>query len=116
MIVRIQTFINFVDAENFAKEFGVPNNPHINKIYKHLISNNHFGTKKNTKGVGQSFATEGVSDFQSLFGLNKQVSSLNIVVRHMVRMPDQVWCEARILGLAVAFPIILTSGRLPFTQ
>jgi len=50
MIVRIQTFSNFVDVKIFAKEFGVPNNPHINKIYKHLISNNHFGTKKTPKG------------------------------------------------------------------
>jgi hypothetical protein len=33
----------------------VPNNFYINKINKHLISNNNFGTDNSGGGVGQSF-------------------------------------------------------------
>ena len=118
MIVRVQTFIDFVNVKNLAREFGVQNNFHINKIYKHLILNNHFGgkTKKKKKKHQRSRTTFCDGGSKWLPGLNKQVSSLNIVVRHLDRMPDQVWDEARILGLEVVFPIILTSGRLPFTQ
>ena len=45
MVVRGQMFIDFVEVENFARQFGVPNKFSINKINKHLISNNHFEEK-----------------------------------------------------------------------
>ena len=43
MIVQVQIFIDFVDVWNFAKQCGVPKNFYINKIYKQLNSDNHFG-------------------------------------------------------------------------
>lgn len=43
-------FIDFVEVENFARQFGVPNKFSINKINKHLISNNHF-KEKNSGGL-----------------------------------------------------------------
>lgn len=44
-IVLDQMFIDYVDVEDFAKQTSVPNNFCINKINKHLVSNNHFGDK-----------------------------------------------------------------------
>ena len=32
VIVRAQMFIDFVDVENFPRQFGVPNNFYINEI------------------------------------------------------------------------------------
>ena len=51
-------FIDFVDVEMFSKQSSVPNNFHINIIYKHLILGNHFGTERSW-GVGQSFRNGG---------------------------------------------------------
>jgi hypothetical protein len=39
-------FIDFVDVENIAHQYGVPNNFYINTINKHVNLDKHFGIIK----------------------------------------------------------------------